>query len=65
MSLSSRIKRPGREDGISPPFSAEIKKDWSYTFNPLDVFMKCIGTNIFPKISTGNFRGVYSSEAEN
>jgi hypothetical protein len=37
--LSLGIKRPGRETGHSPPFSAEVKNAWSYTFIPIYVFM--------------------------
>jgi hypothetical protein len=37
--LSLRIKRPGRETDHSPPSSAEVKNEWSYTSTPQYVFM--------------------------
>jgi hypothetical protein len=36
--LSPEVKRPGREDH-SPPSSAEVKNEQSYTTTPLYVFM--------------------------
>jgi hypothetical protein len=33
--LSLGLKRPGRESDHSPPFSAEVKNEWSYTSTPL------------------------------
>jgi len=33
--ISLRVKRPGRESDHSPPLSAEIKNEWSYTSTPL------------------------------
>jgi hypothetical protein len=39
--LSSVIKRPGREADHSPPSSAEIKHAWRYTSSPEYVFMAC------------------------
>jgi hypothetical protein len=32
--LSLGVKRPGREADHSPPSSAEIKNEWSYTSTP-------------------------------
>jgi hypothetical protein len=32
--LSPGVKRPGREAGHSPNFSAEVKNEWSYTSTP-------------------------------
>jgi hypothetical protein len=32
--LSLGVKRPGREADHSPPFSAEVKNEWSYTSTP-------------------------------
>jgi hypothetical protein len=32
--LFSVVKRPGREDSHSPPYSAEVKNGWSYTSTP-------------------------------
>jgi hypothetical protein len=32
--FSLGIKRPGREDDHSPPFSAEVKNTWGYTSTP-------------------------------
>jgi hypothetical protein len=32
--LSLEVKRPGCEAGHSPPSSAEVKKEWSYTSTP-------------------------------
>jgi hypothetical protein len=37
--LSPRIKRPGREADHSPPRSAEVKNEWSYTSTHQYVFM--------------------------
>jgi hypothetical protein len=37
--LSLGVKRPGREAGHSPPSSAEVKNEWSYTSTPQYVFM--------------------------
>jgi hypothetical protein len=33
--LSLGVKRSGREAGNSPPTSAEVKKKWIYTSNPI------------------------------
>jgi hypothetical protein len=33
------VKRPGRETDHSPPSSAEVKNEWSYTFTLPYVFM--------------------------
>jgi hypothetical protein len=38
-SLSSWVKRPGREADHSPPSSVEVKNAWSYTSTPPYVFM--------------------------
>jgi hypothetical protein len=32
--LSSAVKQPGLEDDHSPPFSAKVKNEWSYTSLP-------------------------------
>jgi len=32
--LSPRVKRPGREADHSPPSSAEVSNEWSYTSDP-------------------------------
>jgi hypothetical protein len=32
--LSPEVKRPGHEADYSPPFGAEVKNAWSYTFAP-------------------------------
>jgi hypothetical protein len=32
--LSPKVKRPEREDGHSPPSSAEVKNAWSYSSTP-------------------------------
>jgi hypothetical protein len=32
--LSQEVERPGREDDLSPPSSAEDKNAWSYTSTP-------------------------------
>jgi hypothetical protein len=32
--LSLAVKRPGREADHSPPSSAEVKNEWSYTSTP-------------------------------
>jgi hypothetical protein len=37
--LSSGVKRPGREADHSPPASVEVKKTWLYTSTPPYVFM--------------------------
>jgi hypothetical protein len=37
--LSVGIKRPGREADYSPPSSAEVKNEWSYTSTPQYVFV--------------------------
>jgi hypothetical protein len=39
VSLSSRLKRPGRESDHSPTASAEVKKMWIYTSTPPYAFM--------------------------
>ena len=36
--LSSEVKRPGCEAYHFPPYSTEIKNEWSYTSIPLYVF---------------------------
>jgi hypothetical protein len=36
--VSSEVKRSGREAYHFPPYSAEIKNEWSYTFIPLYAF---------------------------
>jgi hypothetical protein len=33
--LSSGVKPPGREADLSPPSSAEVKNEWSYTSTAL------------------------------
>jgi len=33
------VKRPGREVDHSPPSSAEVKNEWSYTSTPQYAFM--------------------------
>jgi hypothetical protein len=33
------VKRPGREANHSPPSSAEVKKEWSYTSTTPHIFM--------------------------
>jgi len=35
------LKRPERESSYSPPQSADVKNDWSYTFTSPQVFMVC------------------------
>lgn len=41
--LSSAVKRPALEDDHSPPFSAMVKYEWSYTSTShLHVFKECI-----------------------
>jgi hypothetical protein len=35
------VKRPGREADYLPPYSAEVKKLWSYTSTPPYAFMMC------------------------
>jgi hypothetical protein len=37
--LSLGVKRPGREADHSPPSSAELKTEWSYTSTPQYAFM--------------------------
>jgi hypothetical protein len=37
--LFPRVKCPEREADHSPPFSAEVKSEWSYTYTPQYVFM--------------------------
>jgi hypothetical protein len=37
--LSLGAKRPRREPDHSPPTSAEVKNDWSYTSTPQYIFM--------------------------
>jgi hypothetical protein len=35
------VKRPVREADHSPPFSVEVKNEWSYTSTPQYGFMAC------------------------
>ena len=44
--LSSGLKRPGRESYHFPPYSAEIKNEWSYTFIPLYAYTVRIATTL-------------------
>jgi hypothetical protein len=37
--VSLGVKRPGREAGHSPPYTAEVKNAWSYTSSPQYAFM--------------------------
>jgi hypothetical protein len=37
--LSLGVKRPRRVADHSPPSSAEVKNEWSYTSTPLNVYM--------------------------
>jgi hypothetical protein len=37
---SESITKPGREADHSPPSSAKVKNEWSYTFTPPYVFME-------------------------
>jgi hypothetical protein len=39
VALYPEVKRPGREADLSPPSSAEFKKEWSYTSTTPYVFM--------------------------
>jgi hypothetical protein len=43
--ISLGIKRPELESDHSPPFSAEVKNAWNYTFIPSYVFMGCCLVN--------------------
>jgi hypothetical protein len=38
-SFYPEVKRPGCEADHSPPYSAKVKKKWSYTFTNPQVFM--------------------------
>jgi hypothetical protein len=40
------VKRPGRHDDHSPPFSAEVKNEWSFTSTPPYTFMAWVGTDL-------------------
>jgi len=33
------VKKPGNKLNHSPPFSAEVKNEWSYTSTPLHAFI--------------------------
>jgi len=44
--ISPEVNRPGREGYQSPPFSAEVKKKWSYTSVPLYVLMVWTATTL-------------------
>jgi hypothetical protein len=37
--LSPGVKRPEREAGNSPPSSAKVKNEWSYTSTPQYIFI--------------------------
>jgi len=39
--LTPGVKRPGREADHSPPSTAEVKPEWSYTSTPQYIFMSC------------------------
>jgi hypothetical protein len=39
--LTPEIKRQGHEADHSLPYSAEVKKAWSYTSTLLEIFMAC------------------------
>ena len=40
------LKRRGRHDDLSPPFSAEVKNEWSCASTPLYTFMVWVGTDL-------------------
>jgi hypothetical protein len=46
VALSPGIKWPGNEADLSPPFSADVKNEWSYTSTPLYTIVVCIGTTL-------------------
>jgi hypothetical protein len=50
-SRQCRVKRQGREANHSPPFSAEVKRRWTYAFTPLYVFMaQCLTLPFFAEV---------------
>jgi hypothetical protein len=54
--LSLGVKRPGYEPDHTPPSSAEVKNEWSYTSTPQYVFMAwCLVKH------TDNFTLLYSN----
>jgi hypothetical protein len=44
--LSLRMRQLGCEADHSPPSSAEVKNDWSYTYTLPYVLMVCTGTTL-------------------
>ena len=40
------VQKPGREFDHSPPSTAKVKNEWSYTFTPPYTFMGCTGKNL-------------------
>jgi len=45
--LPPRVRRSGHEVDHSPPSSAEVKNEWSYTSTAAYVFVTCTGTCTF------------------
>ena len=45
--LPLRVRRSGHEADHSPPSSAEVENDWSYTSTAAYVIMACTGTCTF------------------
>jgi hypothetical protein len=44
--LTLEGKGPGREANHTPPYSAELKNEWSYTITSPYVSMSCTRTNL-------------------
>ena len=49
------IGQSGHENDHAPPFSAEVKNEWSQTSPPLHALMECAGTSVLVKNESASF----------
>ena len=49
------IGQSGHENDHAPPFSAEVKNEWSQNSPPLHALMECAGTSVLVKNESATF----------